>query len=311
MNPRTLIAFLVLLQASPASASPPVIDDIALINEFTRDLGELADGGNIPTADDLKKIAAKAPRFESPLELPPAEDAVTSTSYDALSQSVYLVGTVYNCGKCNQWHRSGSATAWCLGSDGLMVTNAHVFLNAQGAAMGVSDRDGRCFPVTEVLAIDSAADIAVFRVRAEGLQALPVGPTAEVGDDITIISHPSGNYFMRTSGSVARYLRRPSSKNAGQKVVWMSVTADYAKGSSGGPVFNSKGQVVGMVATTNSIYTGPKTTKKSKNAKAAPTNPKGDLQMVMKHCVPIDSIRNLFRNQTVATPDDLELEAGL
>lgn len=150
--------------------------------------------------------------------------------------------------------------------------------------MGVADREGRCHPVTGLLGIDVASDIAVFRVRANGLRPLRLGQSADVGAPVTIISHPAGHHFFRSTGEVARYSRRPVDRR-GTKVTWMNVTADYAKGSSGGPVFNAAGEVVGMVANTVSLYTEPP------KPDAAP---KGHLQMVIKSCVPVDSIRKLI-----------------
>ena len=63
----------------------------------------------------------------------------------------------------------------------------------------------------------------------------------------------------------------------------MSITADYAKGSSGGPVLNPAGEVVGMVSSTQSIY------YESDNGQ-----PKGPLQMVVKNCVPVDAVKQLL-----------------
>ena len=62
----------------------------------------------------------------------------------------------------------------------------------------------------------------------------------------------------------------------------MAITADFAKGSSGAPVLNTKGEVVGMVSAMNSVYYEDDST--------CPKN----LQMVVKNCVPARYILNLI-----------------
>ena len=63
----------------------------------------------------------------------------------------------------------------------------------------------------------------------------------------------------------------------------MSITADYAKGSSGAPVLNNNGEVIGVVSSTNSIYYN--------KVKGREEN----LQMVVKNCIPINALRRLFK----------------
>ena len=280
------------------SAAPlPVIDDLALVENFARTIGDFAGTDGIPSADELGKSAKEAARKPAGMVSLKADAATVPNDYEHLSKSVYLVGTVFKCGKCENWHRSGNATAWCAGADGIMVTNAHVFLALKGAAMGISDREGNCYPVTGLLGIDPATDVAVFQVKGKGFQPLRLGSAAGVGDEVSIISNPANHNFMRTTGSVARYVNQPVSRGSDQKTVWMAVTADYAKGSSGRPVFNRAGEVVGMVSKTNSIYT------QTTEGKPKGEIPKGELQMVIKHCVPLDAIRALFSDPSPAGPE--------
>ena len=62
----------------------------------------------------------------------------------------------------------------------------------------------------------------------------------------------------------------------------VSITADYARGSSGGPVLNDRGEVIGIVKSTQPIF-------------YRMTNGKGEnLQMVVKQCIPSASILQLI-----------------
>ncbi len=267
---------LVLLITALAAEEPFVVDDNKLILSFENGVGAIADSKEHITADDLAKALKDAPQSVAGLKLPDA-------SPDDPATGVYMIGSVYKCGKCDRWHPGGIASAWALTTDGVMASNFHVFEKATGAAMGVCDRDGKTYPIVEILAADKAADVAIFRVKADDLKPLALGAPAEIGAGIRVISHPDRRFFMQTSGEVSRYHRQPARKDKGA-AVWMSITADYAKGSSGGPVIDEAGKVVGMVSSTQSIY------YESNNGQ-----PKGPLQMVVKNCVPASAIRALLK----------------
>jgi S1-C subfamily serine protease len=267
---------LALLATALSAAEPFVVDDNKLIKAFEAGIGAVADSKEHITADDLAKAVKEAPKEIASLSLPDSSPADPASA-------VYMVGTVYKCGKCDDWHPGGMASAWALTHDGVMVSNYHVFEKATGAAMGVCDRDGKTYPVVEILAADKAADIAIFRVKAADLVPLALGSPAGIGSGVRVISHPGRRFFMQTSGEVSRYHQQPARKNQ-PAAVWMSITADYAKGSSGGPVIDEAGKVVGMVSSTQSIYYD------SDNGQ-----PKGPLQMVIKNCVPASAIRALLK----------------
>ena len=283
---------ILILGISTAPAKPLIIDDQKIAAGLFEVLKNASEEGGATTSDQLAEVAKKSGCLKPKVSLPKPPVPAHGASYEELSRSVYFIMSVYKCGKCEHWHQGASASAWCLGEDGMMVTNAHVFRNAKGGAMGVSDREGHCHLVTELLGIDVVSDIAVFRVKGSGLPALALGSAAEVGTPVTAITNPSGNLFYQSSGSVARYFQRPGEAK-GPVATWMAVTADYAKGSSGGPIFNAAGEVVGMVSNTSSIYTGEGENRTTKN-------PVGSLQMVVKNCVPVEAIQNLFAPEAPA-----------
>lgn len=257
------------LLASLAAATPDIIDDVALRTGFEKELGKHADAAATPTAKALAEQADEAPaKGEIPAGSRLAESAPTNPA-----DAVHLIGGVYKCGKCDKWHLSSVATAWALSRDGLMVTNHHVFENARGKVMGVCDRHGKVRPILEVLAADPDADTALFRVEADDLVPLPLGPAPQPGTEVQVVSHPHNRFFMHTFGKVSRHFRIPAREDR-PAVTRMAIDADYAKGSSGGPVLDPQGRVVGMVSSTQSIYYN------SSNGQ-----PDGPLQMVVKNCV--------------------------
>ena len=191
-----------------------------------------------------------------------------------------MIGRIYKCDKCTRWH-VGSASAFAISSDGIIATNYHVIEEKDGAALGAMDLSGKTYAVTEVLAASKADDVAILRLKDAELKPLPLArQPAPVGTSISVISHPDGRYFTMTKGDVSRYyLFRNKDKSSAHR---MAITADYAKGSSGGPVLNGRGEVVGMVSSTNSIYY---TREKGQNQ---------NLQMVIKSCIPVAAINKLL-----------------
>lgn len=298
MNARPALAVVVAAALAALSAAPPlrgeilVVDDARLRADIERVLGDIAENGEPVGADFLKQSAADAPR-QIALDLPAL--AERPADYATLARSVYILGSVYDCGNCDEWHLGGMATAWCLTECGLMVTNHHVFANPRGESWGVTDVDGKVHRVLEVLAADPAADLAIFRVDAEGLRPLPLGPDAPVGSRVSVIGHPDGRFFFHSSGEVSRYWRAPGRRNR-EATTWMSITADYAIGSSGGPVMNSRGEVVGVVANTQTISARG-------GEESAENGGRGPVQMVVKNTTPVSLLREMLSAPATAASE--------
>lgn len=256
---------------------PRVLDDAQILKEFQDLLGAFGDQGSYPSSAELAEKLASAPA--SVASFGSSSDSLAEDAADA----VYLIGSVYKCDSCDDWHVGGVATAWALHESGILVTNAHVLSSRQGAVVGVLDRNGNAYPVTEILAANVVADVALVRVAGANLKSLPLGPSAPVGSRVRVISHPQQRFFTETFGDVSRYYRRPA-RGGQPSPTWMSITADYARGSSGGPVLDSEGRVVGMVANTQSIH-----------YQTRDSDSKGSLQMVIKNTVPVSAIAGLLR----------------
>lgn len=231
-----------------APREPKFIDDDAVYDNLYDTLEELAKAKK-PLGH--KKLVAKMKSGSAKIATARLGDKALAPEevYKLAEQSVFVVGSVYP-DKGGNWETGTYATAWVAAADGVLVTNWHVFEDLKdGEVFGAADRDGTVYPVTDFLGGDKTADVAVFRIPAKGLKPLPVSAAfAEVGSWVGVLSHPGDLFYVFTQGSVTRYSTYTNEDKKVEK--WMGVTAEYASGSSGGPVLNKYGAVVGMAALT-------------------------------------------------------------
>lgn len=141
-----------------------------------------------------------------------------------------------------------------VSEDGIILTNDHVITGA--SRISVTLADGRDMDA-EVVGSDPVADIAVLRVRGEGLPVAPVGSVEGVliGEWAIAIGNPLGNYVgdsepTVTAGVVSAVDRNiaPSSDDAGFYFGMIQTDAAINPGNSGGALVNAAGEVIGINA---------------------------------------------------------------
>jgi len=235
------------------AAGVRVIDDERLRKEFETKVTTLV--GDSPDRF-VEYRPAQLARRSCALELPvPGTLSMTPAEiYRQRIDSVVVVGIFYHCASKNcQCLHSSLSSGVVIHESGVLLTNYHVVEIAQPRllAMAVMMADGRVFLVDEILAADPVHDVAAIKLRgASGLPAAPVFRDEPVGRPVTLITHPRNHFYSLTSGYVSRY-------SMGERTnVVMNITADYAVGSSGGAIFNDRGDVVGLVSSTTSIAAG-------------------------------------------------------
>jgi len=201
--------------------------------------------------------------------------------YSQYKPSVLVVAGIYRCPKCGRWH-ADAVGGFFITETGACVTNYHVVDKKSEYTLLAMTDEGRVFPVREVLAASRPHDAAILQLETAKESFTPVALSADapVGASVSVISHPGGHFYTLTQGMISRYSN--VMKN-GQRTARMTITADFARGSSGGPVFNEYGNVVGMVESTTSVYYNTTAGKKD------------NLQMVFKNCVPAENILKLIR----------------
>lgn len=278
------------LPASARTTAPPVpvpgtavIDDVEMEELFVR--GLLAGkGDSISTGREATEAVrgAHGKRADADLEQP--RDGVLDPA--SWRQAVVVIGSISKCEECPEWHMDSVSTGWVMTPDGLVATNYHVLEDEEAEQLGVMTADGRVFRIKEVVAADRHGDAAILRLEANGerWEWLPLASGAAAGEEARILSHPDGRFYSLSTGIISRLHRAPAEENAEPRV-WTTVTADFGAGSSGAPVLNERGEVIGMVSSTAVLLADPDEGKQP----AAE-----DVQMVFKDCVSLETMRGLL-----------------
>lgn len=272
------------MEAPPVERSAKILVDGAVDDDAIRDCLTRAGEKLLKSSDlvEMKALIAQLDRRECSVKLcAELKEKVGSVELMARHRAaVAVVATPYKCKDCEKTH-IGTATGFFIAEDGVLVTCYHVVDAPEEQTMLVMAGDGRIARVTEVLAADRADDIAILRVEGSGFTALPLAAGAPTGAPVRVFSHPDERFYSLTEGYISRY--SIFAEEGKRKTRVMTITADFAKGSSGGPVFDESGNVVGMVASTESIYYDDADEKQT------------DLQMVFKHCTPAAAILRLIK----------------
>jgi len=290
----TLCAALIAASAAiPGADVDSAADDRVIFQKLERATAELAEKSGVALRretrlEQCKRTRTDAVRLSGATAGPPLDGAEV---YRRAAKASVLIGSAYKCDKCTKWHNT-LASGFAVTADGVIATNHHVAAGATGEAMGVMTADGRFYPVVEILAADKAHDVALLRIDAKDLAFLPLRDDAPAGSPIRCYSHPANTFGCLSEGVIARYFHMNEPERNG--AVFMQVTADYARGSSGGPILDAFGNAIGMVASTSPVFTAsPAPSPGSKDAKAATPSQ----QMVRHNCATARAILELTRGK--------------
>lgn len=136
----------------------------------------------------------------------------------------------------------GYGTGFFVSHDGYILTNHHVIEGADKVSVTLQDRTELD---AKLIGSDEASDVAVLKVNGQNFFALDVAKndTLKVGEPVLAIGSPFGFDYSASSGIVSA-----KSRNMTREAVVPFIQTDVAlnQGNSGGPLFNQKGEVVGI-----------------------------------------------------------------
>jgi serine protease Do len=168
---------------------------------------------------------------------PPA--TTVAALYKQASPSVVLIEIYDSKGEV-----SAKGSGFLVSPEGAILTNYHVVAHTKRATVRLANEDA--YGTVEVIEIDKRKDIALIKIKGFGLPFLKLGRSqdVEVGETVYSLSNPLGVFQNTLNEGIVSGIR------PGDGYKYFQISAAISHGSSGGPIFNSKGEVIGIAVAT-------------------------------------------------------------
>lgn len=210
------------------------------VNNSVASLREEMDNGsvgrpNVTDTPDENGLFTPAQVYEQNV------DAVVAIANQGISTNIFGQAT----------ETASSGTGFVISNDGYIVSNYHVISGA--TKLTVMLPNGQEYEAT-VVGYDESNDISVLKVNAENLPYVKIGSSDSlvVGDRVAAIGNPLGELTSTlTVGYISAIDRRVNTD--GTSMSMLQTDAAINSGNSGGPLFNMKGEVIGI---TTAKYSG-------------------------------------------------------
>ncbi|MBI4204803.1 MAG: DegQ family serine endoprotease [Betaproteobacteria bacterium] len=215
--------------ATTAAATAPAAGPIRALPDFSALVEQV--GPAVVNISTVRRVETAA---EDPRGLPPrAED-------DPFYEFFRRFGVPF--GEGTPRPSQGLGSGFIISADGYILTNAHVVADAVEVTVKLTDR--REFKA-KVVGADRRSDIATLKIEASNLPTVTIGDPEKmkVGDWVAAIGSPFGFENSVTSGIISAKSRAlPDSTY----VPFIQTDVAVNPGNSGGPLFNMRGEVIGI-----------------------------------------------------------------
>ena len=138
--------------------------------------------------------------------------------------------------------QEGSGTGFFIDKEGMGISALHVLEDARFAF--IKDNEGHKYPIEKIIGMNKKADLVQFKVNTSD-QEVPFLAISEnlpiKGADVFTIGNPEGYFSTVSKGIVSSMTKR-------RGIDVIQTTAAVSHGSSGGPLMDTKGRVIGVIS---------------------------------------------------------------
>lgn len=231
-----LLACLILLLTAPALAAPPL---------WTDGTADPVIAPDAPlTFDAFSRIAART------------APAVVTIETEADHQTFRGFHPFMQPGNADEPFTLGAGSGFIIRKDGYILSNNHVVEKAK--TIKVHLHDGRRY-TAELVGRDPATDLTLLKIAADDLPTVPLGDSdgLQIGEWVVAIGNPMGLSHTVTVGIVSAKGRREVHLDRSLRYAdFIQTDASINPGNSGGPLFNIRGEVIGINTAINAHAQG-------------------------------------------------------
>ena len=216
---------------------------------------------SLPQAGDQAESGESQDQDSQGSSLPAAKTVDTSAEMDpAQIYETYVgstVGITVDIVTTNIFGQTVTGAAagsgFVITEDGYILTNYHVIKQAN--AINVAFSDGSTYPAT-LIGGEEENDIAVIKIDATGLTPVVLGKSSDmkVGQEVVAIGNPLGELTFSETHGIVSAVNRVITTSASERINMIQTDCAINSGNSGGPLFNTHGEVIGITTAKPSIY---------------------------------------------------------
>ncbi|MCZ4319176.1 trypsin-like peptidase domain-containing protein [Aequorivita viscosa] len=130
-------------------------------------------------------------------------------------------------------------TGFFISSNGIGISNYHVFKGTNKGLESIKLESGEQFKISEVITANEEHDYIIFKVDRENLNYFNISLNKlEIGEEVFAIGNPKGLEHTLSQGIISGY--------RGENDEFIQTTTEITHGSSGGPLLNMNGEVIGI-----------------------------------------------------------------